>query len=518
VSEIVKKLLRIFVFHPFPAGAFPVLFLYARNVTEMRLAEVFQPLGWITLAVVLLTLGLVPILRDRYRRGLAVTLFVVLFFSFGPITSGLSDRLVMPGGSPASIERYTLIGLALTFLLLFWMLARSRVDLSRWSSLANQVAVGLILIQLGVAAYGHLRSGEGVAGGNEEISFLSADRTPDIYLIILDAYARSDILRDKYGYDNHGFLDDLRDRGFYVADGGTSNYVSTAQSLTSLLNMNYLHEFLAADRYSFSRAPTTIMLENNRVVSFLRKFGYATVTFATGYSPTEIEDADHYFSPDWTLSEFQNHLLNTTPIPFLMRPFLSQFDLHRRRISYTLGKLPLLNEVPGPKFVFAHISCPHPPFVFGPNGEPVDRDWPFSFSDGDHFFESGGTLDQYRLGYRNQIQFVSREILKAIDGILANSNEPPVIILQGDHGPGSGLHWESLAETDIRERFSILNSYILPGVDSGSLYQDISPVNSFRVLLNTYFGTDYEILPDQCFFTTWTEPYNFIDVTSSVRP
>ena len=75
--------LKLRVYHPILLGLFPVLFLYARNVTEVRFKEIFLPLALIVLAVAVGLLVLTPVIRDRYKRGLVVSLFVGLFFSFG---------------------------------------------------------------------------------------------------------------------------------------------------------------------------------------------------------------------------------------------------------------------------------------------------------------------------------------------------------------------------------------------------------------------------------------------------
>ncbi len=505
--------------HPYLFGIFPVLFLYARNVTELRLGEIFLPLALSAAVVALALLVLSPVIRNRHRGGLLVSAAVATLFLYGPVVEQISSATVFVGEETFTPERLVLAGLLLILLVLAVLIVRCRRDLTDLTRLINQVALILVLIQIGTAGYGWTRRGQVIEQDAATAeSFLSAETTPDIYLLVLDAYARSDIQAEIYELDNRDFLDGLADRGFYIADSSHSNYNSTAQSLTSTLNLNYLHRFMATDRGEFSRMPTAVMLENNRVVAQLRKYGYRTVAFATGYAPTEMEYADYYYSPGWTLSEFQNHLLNSTPLPFLMKSFTSQFDLHRERLDYIMNKLPELWEAPSPRFVFAHIDCPHPPFVFGESGEPVQRDWPFSFSDGDHYFRGRGTLDEYLTGYRNQVTYVSGRILKVIDLILAGSAEPPVIILQADHGPGSQLHWESLAETNLRERFSILNAYYLPGADTAQLYRSISPVNSFRVVFNHYFNTQYQMLPDRCYFTTWIRPYNFIDVTENLRP
>ena len=74
------------------------------------------------------------------------------------------------------------------------------------------------------------------------VSGAAVDR-PDIYLIVLDAHGRADVLRDLYGYDESPFLDHLRDKGFYVADRSTSNYCFTELSMGATLNMRYMDEF-----------------------------------------------------------------------------------------------------------------------------------------------------------------------------------------------------------------------------------------------------------------------------------
>src|SRR5262249_40066818 len=129
-----------------------------------------------------------------------------------------------------------------------------------------------------------------------------------------------------------------------------------------------------------------------------------------------------------------------------------------------------------------------------------------------------GDREAYAAGYRKQAAFVTEQVERVIDAILANSPEPSVIILQSDHGSGIGLSTESLEQADLPERMSILNAYYLPRSDGGkgALYPSISPVNSFRVFLNAYFGAGLDLLPDRSYFSTWNDPFRFIDVTDRV--
>jgi hypothetical protein len=126
---------------------------------------------------------------------------------------------------------------------------------------------------------------------------------------------------------------------------------------------------------------------------------------------------------------------------------------------------------------------PHLPYTFGPNGEVPA------------FQGKDATYEEVAAAYVDQVKFVNREILNVIDRLIEDSHIPPVIIIQGDHGP-----LPDLTEDPLR-RLPILNAYYLPGVQTDQiLYSSISPVNSFRVVLNSYFGQNLPLLEDQSYF------------------
>ena len=104
-----------------------------------------------------------------------------------------------------------------------------------------------------------------------------------------------------------------------------------------------------------------------------------------------------------------------------------------------------------------------------------------------------------------------------IDQILSKSDPAPIIIIQGDHGPGAFLVWDSPYKTDLEERFGILNAYYFPGGDEGWLYPSITPVNNFRIVFNRYFHANYEILEDDSYFSPWMRPYDFTRVTGLIE-
>jgi hypothetical protein len=332
---------------------------------------------------------------------------------------------------------------------------------------------------------------------------------PDVYYIILDGYGRADVLKNVYGFDNSEFIRQLKDRGFYIAEKGTANYPMTFMSLASSLNLNYLDDVVASTKGCTSQKLFHDVIQNPLAGRVFRSHGYRHVHFATGFRGTEdSKTADLIFSyrSRWIRGEFRDVLVSTTALR-LFEPNVAGSHL------YEFRKLQEVPRIPGPKFVFAHFLIPHEPYVFTSDGTVRDNvPLGLQFLEKDGTWRIGTGVD--RNSYIDQLMFVNRKAIEAIDGILANSRTRPIIILQSDHGPAS-LRSKG-REVFSRERLPNLNAYFVPDTIREKLYSSITPVNSFRIVFNDLFGTSYELLPDRnymCWFTN-IKP---IDVTDIVR-
>jgi hypothetical protein len=342
---------------------------------------------------------------------------------------------------------------------------------------------------------------------------------PDVFYVILDGYGRSDSLLASYDYDNTEFLDFLASRGFYVAEGAMSNYSRTLLSLASSLNMDYLDGVLQDPGFNADDPdPLHDQLHRGRVLEAFRTMGYSIVGFESGYSPTELTDADSYLSPPASaagtdrrasaggeLNEFEVLFLQTTMVQLAPRLYLwgpqvgladlieAEYDDHRERVRFAISGLSDIAAEPGSQFVFAHIVSPHPPFVFGPNGESLDPQGVANW----HDRRSGRYLERY-IG---QMKYLNGLLMDEVDEILQASDGNAIIVLQGDHGPAGLLEWKNPTPTAVRDRMEILNAYYLPGVGDGALYPSITPVNTFRVIFDEYFGGEYGLLEDVSYFS-----------------
>jgi hypothetical protein len=340
------------------------------------------------------------------------------------------------------------------------------------------------------------------------------ENPPDVYYIILDAYSRSDVLRESWDIDNHEFLQQLEAMGFQIADCSQSNYGQTELAFASALNMAYLDDL--GDQFKANRddrAPLRPLIKHSLVRRLLEQMGYHTVAFETGFPFSEIDDVDLYIAPRFPglaggLSGFEALLLRSSAGLILLdaAQVLPQFLVpsvdhtvteHRQRTLLTLSTLEDPAQFESPAFVLAHIVSPHTPFVFGPGGS----------SEVSPTFDGEGQARQqwYQQGYAGQIKYLNDRMIAILQGILASSETEPIIILQGDHGPEEG---------SSQDRMRILNAYYLPGY-AEAIPVDISPVNSFRTVFNLEFGTDLPLLANTSFFSTYNRPYDYNIIDNS---
>jgi hypothetical protein len=514
-------------FAPFLLSIQPVLHLFSINVAELRVSETLRSLlvSFLFGAVVF---GIAYfLLRDGRRASLVASLFLFFFFLFGDIAVWLSKTLSL---GPARANLVTLAFVTSMMLVWIWLVRNRLKDIASVNLYFNLLAV-LIFMSAGIRMSNYLLENGLSATPKPFVQGTVSESTesrPDIYYIILDGYGRQDILEAFYEFDNSSFLKALAAKGFYVAGESSSNYIQTMLSLSSSFNMEYLQTLKANGTRIENRGDLIELVEHNKVRRVLAQNSYQLISFRNEYKAT-IPSAEIYYDDSQTglaypVTAFESILIDHTMarvlshVPAFNKTLIEMpYDTHRRHILSAFAKLQEVPMLDGNYFVYAHIIAPHPPFVFDEHGDVVSHNEPFTLHDANYYIRDHSQRN-YIAGYRRQIQYINTLTLEAVDAILAQSTTPPIIIIQGDHGPGAHLHWGSLEQTIPAERFGILNAYYFPDQDYESLYPSISPVNSFRVLLNQFFDADYALLPDQHYYSSWSFPFDFIEVTDVSLP
>jgi len=514
---------KSFVIHPFLFAIFPILVFYAYNMGELSFSVTLLPLAFASgFALLLLALSWL-ILRNVRKAGIVVSIFLILFFSYG-----YALDLVKGWGSGEFYMRGVLVGTPARYVLLIWaalfvggvyLTIRTHRDFRTLTVILNAVAITLVLVpSISIGAYELKRPSAAPEDTNAAIVLDpgETDTLPDIYYIVLDAYASAGALKELFDFDNSEFIDYLTEKGFYVASESRSNYKVTQFSLASSLNMKYVNTL--SDEIRVGSKDKTIpiqMIKDNLVTDLARTVGYKYIHFATwdkstGYNEhadMNITYAQMKVAGINLLSEFNRVLIQTT----LLRAFAVEKQLlsggYRGYVLHAFDKLAEMPGIQGPKFVFAHIICPHAPFVFGADGEPIEVT----------YWRLESASKQREL-YLNQLQFVNKKVEVLVDEILSKSETPPIIILQADHGFRLAC-WsnECSRKETLEDNFGILNAYYLPQGGDDLLYQSISPVNTFRVVFNFYFGASFELLSDESYDSPPRDPYNLVNVTEELE-
>jgi hypothetical protein len=403
---------------------------------------------------------------------------------------------------------YVAIAWGVVALALTVLVARSnwtqKPGLSQALSIAAAVLVAITAFQIGSAQLRSARAHpmqaerEGTASDVED-----AAGGHDIYFIVLDGYARQDVLDKYYGFDNGDFLQQLQARGLQVSTQSSSNYAWTFLSLVSTLNMRYVTDLFQGrlGPESLDRSIVYDAIRDNDVARILRKKGYEIVHLRSTWGATSVNSyADREIRCE--SSVYNNEFVRAVAESSWLGAFHTKAGVDLAHCN--LANFRALQGIPPsgkPKFVFAHFVLPHHPYLFDKDGR-ILRNAVVS-----NQFEFQKQLWEDRDSYRDQLQFVNRKILETVDALLAQPGPRPIIVIESDHGPGLAKGMSEVSHYAVR--FANFGAYYLPDAPADLMPSSGSAVNQFRRILSHYFDADLPPLPDRHFASPNSAPYAF---------
>jgi hypothetical protein len=301
----------------------------------------------------------------------------------------------------------------------------------------------------------------------------------------------------------------LAERGFAVPASVWSNYGQTILSMSSMYNMSYVSDWYEGA----SRVGPVAAITNNRTVDALAAMGYAIEQFTSEYSPLDLADA-RYFSPRGNPRLYQVTILSLSALGPVLEVFgipalRVNHALHMRGLSWSLehaGDSPRQDQI----YRFVHLLAPHPPFIVESDGSYRPDFSHSTIHDGSHWGEMHGSMEGYKEGYCAKVGWVTPRLLEMVDGISAREPDA-VILIHGDHGPGSELLWEEGA--NYSERMGVLLALRAPEAATSRLYDGMTLINVFPAIFGGVFGVEVPRQPDRVFWSTWSNPMGFSDVS-----
>jgi len=339
---------------------------------------------------------------------------------------------------------------------------------------------------------------------------------PDIYFLVFDAMSSSKSLQADLGKNNYQLDSFLQQQGFYIAANARANYNWTIHSLSSTLNMDYLPIWIAPvmnDAKAYFWGSSSIL--NNSLFSILKKEGYQIKSFQPvsyanpdwpGVSYFNSLKENHYYFKTlpgriyrdifWNYLKIDNNFIKEKQMQIIDARNLEKktyFDTTKALIknSCTLTG--------NPKFIYGHFMLPHEPYTFDSTGKVKTAEQTII----KRKEEDAGA-------YFNQVVYAGKVIKELVSYIQQNNKKNTIIIVEGDHG------YRTPEGNKAGYTFQNLNAVYFPDQKYDLLYDSLSPVNTFRIVLNKYFSARLPLLKDSS--TLVTQQKETIRKSEKIQP
>ncbi|HEU4471423.1 MAG TPA: sulfatase-like hydrolase/transferase [Flavisolibacter sp.] len=489
----------------------PVIFLwhgYNENFGLLPLRTLAGLLLEYALVVVIFFLVAYLLLREGRRAFLFSFAGLAVYFLFGAFHDWI--KAVLNNGFFSSYS-FLLPSMLVLAIALVRLLRNSGRKWIRASNYCRWLLVLLLLIEVGTTVY--QRVAEPYGGHSllpdQRLAMPVPDNRhlPDIYFVVFDEYASSKALREAFDFDNSLMDSLLTSKGFFLSHNSSSNYNYTLLSLASTFGLSYLD--LKEDGMVFNQ-PLSIRaykaIGKNGLLRYLSAQGYALRNFGCfdlegAPAPTYAYLGDDFFEKmvntgtlscrikqdilwNFTAKNIFTGVPNFEPLQQERKKFLD-----RNQYNYEALMKELKTAHTGPRFVYCHLMLPHPPYYLDEKGA-LQPD----------------TMQHYNRhnkdAYLHQLRYANRLIGEIVNAAVQKTGRPRVVILEGDHG----YRFYS-DKASWKYAFMNLNSYYFSDGDYRGLYDGISPVNSFRLVLNKYFGQKLSMLPDTAFYLLDPDDY-----------
>ena len=515
-------------FYLWIVGCYPILHLYIRNSGLVNFREVL-----LTALAALAATSLAFVMTRRLFRDIHARAFVLAIWS---LAHSLSGHIYVEWIIPFSLTIWTL-ALVVMLISLTLIARRSFLGSSNLpfpTTTLNIVALVMLAMQLPSLAAKVI---EDIRAESIADAFMAAHaqspnvdkaqdspELPDIYYIIPDAYPSDGWHMEAMNHDNSAFSEALRALGFQVVPHAQSNYSATVLSLASTLNMRY---FQSNPTNYTDLGYLSLALNNSDVARELLRRGYTYVQLRSGtIGPSPIADVNKAFTgqafidshhPDFELS--LSDLLNKDMESFaalyidstLLRAVRSQLsklaqllpisDISKpgywqsTRFLQSLKELETIAEMPEATFTIAHLMKPHWPVTFNREGDIIGS---FRHPRPDQYF--------------GELGFINERLLATLAKLIEAAPRETVIILQADHGSTYG---RSQYSNPLNTYFEVYAGYYVPADSEVVFPNPFTLVNSFPLLLNALFDTDFGLQEDRFFTleTGYDDPLNQREVT-----
>lgn len=475
-----KLLTKVLTIQPILFGIFFIILRYNDNADELVASDLLFVLSIAIPATIVLTVVSRLIIKDLIKSLLVSSFLITIFFVYMPLRHILLQSQIGQSGIAQNVILFPIFVICSLVIIIFFV--KSKKNYGKLLEISFVIIVSLILFNvIEITFYSNVYS---YSPSDDLIQSFTVDKNGyrNVYHIILDEHASTSSLKRYLDYDNSDFDRSLEELGFFIPVKSYSNYKTTTISIPSLLNMNYIH----ADLPSNEKERDAIMksLTNNNIVTkMFEKNGYQTISFYNEFNLRTTNSSNQLCNNNAGNLLFLSFILDNTPIA-IVKGFgdpgnYKGYAENRLCIFETLSNTNELESYP--KYVFAHIMLPHEPFIFDADGNlnPYEKQKP---------------ADKVRAQYLDQLEFTDSKTLQLVKKLLAEDPQP-IIIIQSDHG----RRVEDNTKEGFEQSFSNFAAFYIPEAKFEDFPQVFSLVNTYRIIFNYNFGTNYELLENRMY-------------------
>ena len=464
---------------------YPSMFMYFHNMSEGHFIEILPSIGKNLILAVVLLVAFSVLFRNIRKAFLTSEIALLLFMNFNTILGAI--KKIIPGMRKA----YFFVIVAVILTIVFSVVKRKINEPENICTILGIVFFVLIVFNLISSIPQILTNNNKTAVSQEENDIAEKRFTgdkPNVYFFLFDEYAGFENIEHYYDYDNQEFSDFLTQRGFNISYGShNTETIWTSTIVPNILNLSYV---ASDDIYSIDNMARS---ENAYLYQLFANNGYQInmVNHLNTFSDTNCnvlnykqkkENLSTYVLDNGIWSEVDSF------VSWGKQKLSGNSNDYYTNLSDVLTIMENITDYTSdskPTFTFAYAECPHEYFTFDADGNRIAKEDETNWKD--------------KSIYLNQYKYITKCMERIVEDIQKNDPDA-LIILMSDHG-ARYPHWQvdhygaKAYDASVETLYmqNILNCFYYKGEKLD--IEGMTSINTWRTVLNTYFGTDYEMLP-----------------------
>jgi len=343
---------------------------------------------------------------------------------------------------------------------------------------------------------------------------------PNAVILILDGYARQDVLDASFGAEGMSLASALSDRGFVIKDNATTNYSRTYASVSSMLAMDYPFGEGTSTEESLDHM-RRLLDGDNPLVHGYHNAGYTVTAYENwwwgsqcGQSIDNCTRADLVERSLWSLGQ-------SSPLASIQKATVPHPSVTTGvQLIRELGEQ-IEDDRATPQLVIAHVTVPHPPHL-------LDASCSISVGSGqaNELAPAYSAVEENagaeRRGFLEQTRCIDREVIAAIDQLLTIDPGLAVLVLS-DHGPETQLQGHAKSPDEwsdeaMQERMAVLTAMRVPA-NCESTDPSQTTVNTIRFFVSCTTGAKLDMLRERIYFAPPSEWIDlpFVEITDRMH-